>query len=60
MLRIAGLGFVVFGGRLLWTPAFDSFRFGYLDFGEYHGIFGLIFVVTGLLLLASTFTKPRS
>lgn len=60
MLRIAGLCFVVFGGRLLWDHIFRSFRFGNLDFGVHHALFGLLFLTVGLLLIASTLRKRRS
>lgn len=49
---IIGITFMMFGYEVYKSPIVHIRKYGQLNFGEYHSLLGIIFIVFGLAMLA--------
>lgn len=59
ILAVAGVLLVIFGINVILEPSFSSIKFGNINFGEYHYLIGIAFVVLGLVLLLPIVLNSR-
>lgn len=49
----------VYGLKLFFNSGYHSWRFGYLNFGEYHQVLGSTFFLIGLFAVLSVLRKHK-
>lgn len=57
MFLLMGFAFTLFGVNIFFDPEYDSLKYGKLNYGEGHQLFGLFSMALGGLAIFSVFKK---
>lgn len=52
---LMGIATSAYGVRIIFQKEYESWRYGYIDFGEYHQLIGLAVLLLGVSAIASVF-----
>jgi len=60
-ILIIGIFLVLIGVNAFFARGFYSWRYGrYIDMGKYHSVIGVIFVIVGMIFIATLFKRIRN
>ena len=57
MFLFMGIAISMYGVKIILQPQYKSFRFGYVDFGEYHQLIGFLILSVGVVAVLGALWK---
>ncbi len=55
MFLLMGLAFSTLGAGIIIKKGFESSRYGFINFGDYHQLVGSVVLLFGIIVIASAF-----